>query len=81
MAHHDHNGREPSARLTGYLPKKEKLWWNEELERVAQLEGLRNVGMGTLFARISKAGLPLDIASLSKLKAIKRPREQDPARR
>jgi len=64
MAHHDHNGREPSARLTGYLPKKEKLWWNEELERVAQLEGL-----------------PLDIASLSKLKAIKRPREQDPARR
>lgn len=78
----NHNGRGPSARLSGYVADEEKSWWNEEFDRVAKLEGLRNASMGTLFSRICKYKLRLDLASLSKYPKThsKRGREQDPAR-
>lgn len=77
-----HNGNGSSERLTGYVADDEKKWWNEELGRVAKLEGLKDPGMGTLFSRIYKFRLRLDMASLSKYPKThsRRGREQDPAR-
>lgn len=79
---HNGNGRGPSSRLTGYVLDDEKNWWNEEFERVAKLEGLRNASMGTLFSRICKFRLRLDLASMAKYPKThsRRGREQDPVR-
>lgn len=84
MSKNNHNGivRGPSSRLTGYVADDEKNWWYEEFQRVAKLEGLRNASMGTLFSRICKFRLRLDLASLSKYPKThtRRTREQDPVR-
>lgn len=74
------NGQESSTRLTGYLTDAEKEWWNGELKRVANLEGLRYVSMGTLFTRIAKNKLRLDLASLTKYLRAHRGRTANAAR-
>lgn len=66
----NHNGRKGSERLSGYVAPKEKAWWETEMDRVSDLEGLRNAGMGTLMARISKFRLRLDLASLKQYAKI-----------
>lgn len=61
------NGRrEPSTRVSGYVTLSIKKSLTEELNRVAQVEGLRNARMGTLLTRIASSGLRLDWASLAK---------------
>lgn len=58
-----HNG---NVRLSGYCDKPEKKYWIDEMNRVATLEGIPNPSVGMLFARIARAGLKLDLASLSR---------------
>lgn len=66
----NHNGKRHSERLSGYVAPKDKNYWESEMDRVSEVEGLRNAGMGTLMGRISRFKLRMDLETLAKYAKI-----------
>lgn len=65
MPKHKQGGRgEKLIRVNGYVTKAEKVSIMAELQRIAQLEGLRDPGLGLILARIVKYHMRFDTASL-----------------
>lgn len=64
---HRLNDDAPGTRLSGYLVRPEdKLWWDQELRRVAKLDGLpAKLSVGYLFSLIAEFKLKLDRRSLA----------------
>lgn len=56
----------PGPRLSGYLVRfADKAWWDQELRRVAKLDGLPpKLSVGYLFSLIAEFDLKLDRRSL-----------------
>lgn len=65
--HHRLEDDAPGPRLSGYLVRPEdKSWWDQELRRVAKLDGLpAKLSVGYLFSLIAEFKLRLDRRSLA----------------
>lgn len=64
------NGKDKDKRKSGYIPPKIDKWYVAAARRVAKLEGLKKVSMGTLLLRIAQFDLKLDMDSLKKYSKV-----------
>lgn len=77
--HHSNGNHRNSPRYSGYLTNQEIARLDQELERVARVDKIRNPSRGTLLKRM--VGLRLDQASIAEyLKTHKQRRDEDPVR-
>lgn len=54
------------TRMSGYITPAEKQTLEKELQRIAKLEGLRQLSFGVILSRIAQHRLQFDLKSLKR---------------